>query len=520
MSRKGLGFRLAAVSVLAAAVSACSMMPQNSWFGEDKVEKFTVLHTNDHHGRFWTSRKGEWGMAARMTLVSQVRAEVEAEGGHVLLLSGGDINTGVPESDLQDAIPDFKGMNLLGYDAMAVGNHEFDNSSEVLKMQQDLAEFPFLSANIVYKANGEHAFKPYTTFELGDITVGVMGLTTTDTPKQSNPENMKGLEFISPVEAARKLLPELQDETDVIIALTHMGHYQNGDHGVNAPGDVTLARSVDGIDLIVGGHSQDPLFKPDLQNNTLIVQAQDWGRYVGRADFEYRDGKLSLLNYELIPVNHKGNFTFAQDEKMLKLLTPYQEKGAKLVEQQVGSVDERLAGDRNEVRFGYTNLGRLITSGMMSKANADLAVMNSGGIRASIDAGEITYRDILTVAPFGNGLAYVDMSGKEVVEYLKVVAAKPTNSGAFAHFNGVEMKIDGEKVDVIKIGGKSVDMDKTYRMALLNFSAKGGDNYPNVSEHPGYVDTGYIDADVLREYVEKMSPLKVSDFVPAGIERR
>lgn len=96
-------------------------------YEQDKTYKITVLHTNDHHGHFWRNEYGEYGLAAQKTLVDGIRKEVAAEGGSVLLLSGGDINTGVPESDLQDAEPDFRGMNLVGYDAMAIGNHEFDN---------------------------------------------------------------------------------------------------------------------------------------------------------------------------------------------------------------------------------------------------------------------------------------------------------------------------------------------------------------------------------------------------------
>ena len=519
MHRSFISLRLAAITLL--AVTLITSLSANAEAGkeEEKVERFTVLHTNDHHGRFWTNSKGEWGMPARMTLISQLRAEIKSEGGHVLLLSGGDINTGVPESDMQDAVPDFLGMKMLGYDAMAIGNHEFDNPPHVLKMQQELADFPFLSANILDEETGKHAFQPYTTFTVGELQVGVIGLTTDDTPRVTDISNTAGLEFISPIEAASKIVPELRKNHDVVIAVTHMGHYQNGQHGANAPGDVTLARKVDGIDVIVGGHSQDPLFKPDVQNGTIIVQAYEWGKYVGRADFEYRDGKLKLLDYRLIPVNHQGDQNLAQDQEMVKLLKPYQDKGSELISRKVGSVNDRLAGERNEVRFHQTNLGTLMSKAMMEKADADLAVMNSGGIRSSINKGDITYRDILLVSPFSNALAYVDMSGQEVIDYLKVVAAKPVDSGAFAHFSGVEMNIKGNKVEVLGIGGKPVDKKKTYRMALMNFSAKGGDNYPKVSEHPGYIDTGYIDADVLREYVEEHSPLQAEKFVPVGIER-
>ncbi|TAF78452.1 MAG: bifunctional UDP-sugar hydrolase/5'-nucleotidase, partial [Curvibacter sp.] len=137
----------------------------------DREYAITILHTNDHHGRFWKNRDGEYGMAARKTVVDQIRKEVATAGGYSLLLDGGDVNTGVPESDLQDAVPDFRGMNLLGYDAMAVGNHEFDKPPVVLQMQRDLATFPMLSANI-YR-DGKRMFEPYKVFNLGGARVAV-----------------------------------------------------------------------------------------------------------------------------------------------------------------------------------------------------------------------------------------------------------------------------------------------------------------------------------------------------------
>ena len=143
--------------------------------------KLTVLHTNDHHGRFWPNADGEYGLAARKTLIDRVRAEVAAAGGHTLLLDGGDVNTGVPESDLQDAEPDFKGMDRLGYDAMAVGNHEFDKPPAVLAKQRQWVGFPLLSANI-YR-DGRRLFEPYRLFERGGYKIAVMGLTTDDRPR-------------------------------------------------------------------------------------------------------------------------------------------------------------------------------------------------------------------------------------------------------------------------------------------------------------------------------------------------
>jgi 5'-nucleotidase/UDP-sugar diphosphatase len=170
---------------------------------------FTVLHTNDNHGRFWENGDGEYGMAARKTLIDQIRAEVSSNGGETILLSGGDINTGVPESDLQDAVPDFIGMNEIAYDAMAVGNHEFDNPLAVLDSQRSIANFPMLAANI-YKADGTRYFDAYKVFNINGLRIAVIGLTTEDTAKIGNPEFIKDLTFTDPTTEAAKVIAEIK----------------------------------------------------------------------------------------------------------------------------------------------------------------------------------------------------------------------------------------------------------------------------------------------------------------------
>lgn len=207
-------------------------------------------------------------------------------------------------------------------------------------------------------------------------------------------------------------------------------------------------------------------------------------------------------------------------EAMMRLLSPYQEAGAKLVDVKIGNVDQRLMGEHKEVRFQPTNLGTLLTRAFMDKTGADFSVTNGGGIRASINAGEITYKDALIVFPFGYTLTTVEMSGQQVLDYLKVVGQMPANSGAFAHFSGVEMVITASGIEHVRIGGKPLDRNKTYKMATLSFSAKGGDKYPDVSSYPGFVDTGFLDAEVIREYIEKNSPINVADYEPKGVERQ
>ena len=520
-------------------------------YEQDKTYKITVLHTNDHHGHFWRNEYGEYGLAAQKTLVDGIRKEVAAEGGSVLLLSGGDINTGVPESDLQDAEPDFRGMNLVGYDAMAIGNHEFDNPLTVLRQQEKWAKFPLLSANIYQKSTGERLFKPWALFKRQDLKIAVIGLTTDDTAKIGNPEYFTDVEFRKPADEAKLVIQELQqtEKPDIIIAATHMGHYDNGEHGSNAPGDVEMARALPAgsLAMIVGGHSQDPVCmaaenkkqvdyvpgtpcKPDQQNGIWIVQAHEWGKYVGRADFEFRNGEMKMVNYQLIPVNLKKKVTWedgkservlytpeiAENQQMISLLSPFQNKGKAQLEVKIGETNGRLEGDRDKVRFVQTNMGRLILAAQMDRTGADFAVMSGGGIRDSIEAGDISYKNVLKVQPFGNVVVYADMTGKEVIDYLTAVAQMKPDSGAYPQFANVSFVAKDGKLNDLKIKGEPVDPAKTYRMATLNFNATGGDGYPRLDNKPGYVNTGFIDAEVLKAYIQKSSPLDVSVYEPKG----
>lgn len=527
---------------LIAVLAGCAVP---SGVSKGKTYKITIMHTNDHHGHFWQNSDGEYGMAARKTVVDAIRSEVAAAGGYSLLLDGGDVNTGVPESDLQDAIPDFKGMNLLGYQAMAVGNHEFDKPLPVLKMQRDLAQFPMLSANIY--ENGQRMFAPYKVFDLGGLKVGVMGLTTEDTVRMVHPDNVKQLEFRSVIAEAGKVVPELRRQADVVIAATHMGHYENGKHGTQAPGDVEMARAVPGIDLVVGGHTQNPACmkaenvldrayvpgtdcQPDRQNGAWIVQAHEWGKYVGRADFEYHNGEFKLVKYALIPINLKKSVkaadgktskvhytsAIAENPEMLALLTPYQKFGQDKLGVQIGSVDGQLDGDRDRVRKQPTNLGVMIGRAMMDRTRADFAVVNSGGVRDSIKAGAITYKDVLKVQPFANSVCTVDLSGKEVLDYLNAAAKMSPGSGAFPQFAGVELEITGGVVGNVRIGGAALDAAKTYRLALNNFQAAGGDGYPKLTGHPSFVNTGFVDAEVLRAFISANSPLSAARYEPGN----
>lgn len=535
-------------SLLTLSLLACGLAQA---YEQDKTYHFTVLHTNDHHGHFAENEKGEGGMAARKALIDAVRAEVKASGGEVLLLSAGDVNTGTPESDLLNAEPDFLGMKAMGYDAMAIGNHEFDMPVEILKKQMEWAGFPFLSANVKYQS----AFlgKPYEIFERGGLKIGVVGLTTEDTAKLGNPEIVKDVVFELPIDGVKTVLKQWSEneKPDVKIALTHLGYYPNAEHGTNAPGDVSLARNLDksALDVIIGGHTHDTVCvhadgsfndeyqagddcTPDYQNGIWIMQAGEWGKYVGRADFSFKNGELKLEKYQLLPVNLKKTVKEGDKKKYVlygeeikpdadlsKQFEPFIEQSKALLAQKVGVVEGLLDGERDHVRFFPTNFGRMLSDAHKARTKADLAITNSGGIRASLESGDVSYKNVLTVLPFGNTLVTVEFSGEELLNYLNVVALKSIDSGAYAQYSSnLAMVVNRETKSVsdVKIDGKALDPNARYVVALNNYIAAGGDGYPVVKLHPTYVDTGFVDADGLKWYIEQNSPIKADDFNPNG----
>lgn len=532
-----------ALAVLA-ALSGCNTSSNDSVAPcTENVCKLTILHTNDTHGRFWHNDKGEYGMAAQKTLVERLRAEAKAAGSEVLVLSGGDVNTGVPESDLQDAEPDFMAMNSIRYDAMAVGNHEFDNPLTILEKQRQWAQFPMISANIYDKTSGKRYFDPYKVFKLeSGLKVAVLGLTTEDTAQLVDPNNVQTLEFRDPTTEAANLGKQIRDnkEANLVLAITHMGHYENGQHGSNAPGDVEMARALPAgtLDAIIGGHSQNPVcmepgtpdkyadFKPgddcqpDQQNGIWIMQAHEWGKYVGRAQFDYQNGKLTLTQYDLIPVNLKnadGDFIqeeIVKDPELYNTLLTYQEKGQQELGVVIGATDGVLDGERANVRNKQTNLGRLITTATAEKLSTDFGIVNSGGVRASIAAGDISYRDVLTVHPFGNTVNKATMSGNELLTYLGQVATKTANTGGYAQFGGIKMTVDcqAKSVDIATIGGKAFDPAATYSFSIPSFSAAGGDGYPKIDT----INAGLVDAGVLKDYIAAKKTIQVADYQPAG----
>jgi len=488
--------------------------------------RVTILHINDTHGHAWVF--SEWrnpnigGFSVIATIVEEVRKEVESQGGHVIFLHAGDLNTGVPESDLQDAIPDIVALNMIGLDAMAVGNHEFDNPREVLLKQMKYADFPFLSANIV-DSEGKPFFTPYIIKDFGDVKVAIYGLTTEET-EILEPLYLGDLKFLNAIEVSKKLVPAFRKKADVVIALVHLGW------GMKHPGNYTtsgqLAMNVEGIDVIIDGHSHTKMEKAEIVNGTIVVQAWEFGKYVGRLDLDIEDGKIVNWSWKPIPVNlkvYKGKdkegkkiYEYVgkpyKENKYVKAVLDYFKKvGSEKLDVVIG--ETKILLTYKGVREKDTNLSNLVTDAMRWKAKADIAFTNGGGIRADILPGKITIRDILTVLPFGNTLFVMKLSGEQVLKVLEYAATIPKGKGAYLHTSGLTWKSKDGKVVEVYVNDEPLDLTKTYIVVTNNYMAGGGDGYKMLKEWStqGY-DTGFLMSDAVIEYIKEVLGGVIEDY--------
>jgi len=513
LSSKEIGARLFAGFLLVAAVFFWfSASASQAW-----AERLVVLHTNDHHGHPvafpFGGEPAAGGLPARATLVAEIRAENE----NVLVLDAGDINTGRPESNLFDARPDILGYNFIGYDAVAVGNHDFDRGRRVLAEQMSLARFPFLSAN-VRTSSGKLLAQPYIIKRFKGFNAAVFGLTTVQTASITYPEHIAGLHFEDEVETARKLVPRLRKQADVVIALVHLGIYDTARRG-----SLRLAREVPGIDLVVDGHSHTKLDKPIRVKIRVsgafvpVVQAWKWGLVVGRVDMDIFGDGTSMAGFELLPVNlppDKGGFRAGRIEENGDLsasLEPFLRKTNEMLSEPITRVTTEITHRKGRTKG--TSLGRLVAESMMWSARAlqpDFAVQNSGGIRDDIPRGTLTAKTIHQVLPFDNTVVVVDLEGKALARLLEHMAVGAARDGkGFPQVStGLEMEVEtgSGRIRKVLIGGKHLDMDRTYRVATNSYLAAGGDGYRVFVVSGQAHDTSICQREALIDYIRQLGP--------------
>lgn len=462
----------------------------------EATTKISIVHTNDTHGRLLDSDEygASWGFAKIATLVKQVKAENP----NTLVLDAGDAFQGMPIINISKGEGLIPVLEAVGYDAMTMGNHEFDFGLAALQnLEAKMTNIPMVTANI-YKQTGGRAFKPYTIKTVAGVKVGIFGLTTPETTYKSHPDNTKGLTFMDPVKSAKSVVKELETQADLIICLSHLG----------TEGDATsikVAEEVDGIDLIIDGHSHTELpFGVIEVNGTMIAQTGEYTKNVGLVELEIADKKIVKKSAVLLP----DSADVKEDETVKAIIEKLDAENAPLFAQVVGETAVELDGLRENVRTKETNLGNLATDALRSMTGADCAVQNGGGIRASIQAGNITKLDMATVFPFGNTVEVREMTGKALLEALELsVSAYPEASGGFLQVSGITFKFNPEKeagsrVLSVKVNGKDLSLTKKYTVAMNNFTAAGGDGYEMFLDSKKTGELGTLE-DVLIQYFQK-----------------
>ncbi|MFD0692979.1 bifunctional metallophosphatase/5'-nucleotidase [Paenibacillus sp. GCM10027628] len=439
--------------------------------GDAATLHITIGHTNDVHGHIEENKSNkEFGYAKIATLVKQWRSENP----NFLLMDAGDTFQGTV------FVNQFKGesivpiLNDLNYNTMAAGNHEFDFGYQQLLKLRDMLKYPVINAN-VFKQDGSELLPPVYYAEIGGKKFAFLGFVTEETPILTHPDNVKGLTFKNPVEVAKKVVPELKKKADHVVVVSHVG----------IETDREIAKNVPGIDMIIGGHSHTPLRTPEQVNGTYIVQDWEYGKSLGRADLYYLGNELVNFSGGLLEYDDK-----VQDDpevaKLVKNIVSDIDKALNVV---IAKSDVDLDGDRNFVRKRETNLGDFITDTMIERSKkingyaADVALTNGGGIRTQVKKGDITKKALYDVLPFPNTVVILEAKGSELKAALENgVSQVESGAGRFPQISGMSFsynptKPSGQRVIDVKVGGKALEPDKTYRLATNDFVAAGGDGY-------------------------------------------
>ena len=464
--------------------------------------KLSVMHTNDTHAALNYA-------ANRATAVKQVREQNP----EALLIDAGDVFSGSLYFNEFKGQADLKLMNYMKYDLMVPGNHEFDLGTEdghkELAQFVRYANFPFVSSNVDYSGDQymKNLYRNETTEKayngrlyegiikvVDGKKVGFFGLTTEETATIATPGPIN---FQNYIEEAKKAVKAFEDMgVNQIVAVSHLGYNDNP----NVDNDLLLAENVDGIDVIIGGHTHTKLSEPVVITEgktapTVIVQAYQYSEFLGTLDVEFdKDGKIVSHAGKLIDVK-----TLAPDVRAVALLAPFKEDVDQISNDPIGvtltaDLENPRFSDPSEmsVRANETALGNLIADGMLAKAkeydkDVIAAVQNGGGIRSGIKAGPVTTGEVITVLPFGNTLSIMELKGSELLGALeRSVSVYPRENGGFLQVSGLKVEFDSSQpaneriVKVTYNNGTedvAIDANGTYKVATNFYTAQGGDNY-------------------------------------------
>ena len=461
-----------------------------------------IFHTNDMHSRIQDTDDG--GHSIGLAEISAAVKKVKLKNRATLWFDAGDTFHGMPMITISRGENLVPLLNEAGLDAMTAGNHDFNYGSVQLEKLAKQLKFPLLDANVVRKKNGKLLFKPYKIFKVDGIKVGVFGLSTPETAFKTNPKNVTAVEFLNPVDVSKEMIKKLRPKCDVLIAIAHMG--------VDASSEFTserIARETDGIDLIVDGHSHTALPEGIRIKDTLIVQANCYEHFLGKATIEVENHKIVSKKAELLDAEEIKTIAPVPDKKILATLAEANAKAEKLLDGVVAQSDKELSSERLLVRRNESELGNLAADAFRWTAKSDIAIVNGGGLRADLPAGDVTKRNTMAIFPFGNTLRVAEIKGATVREMLEhSVEYYPASFGGFLDVSGLTFSYDPSKparhrVEKIFVGGQPLDENKTYTIALADFQTSGGDDYTMLKGLKIVGEYGTFD-EILADYLNQV----------------
>jgi len=468
-----------------------------------QAAELLIIHTNDFHGRILNTddRGKSMGLAEMVAAIKKLRAENP----NSLWLDAGDTFHGMPIINISDGKNMVTLLNEAGLNAMTPGNHDFNYGVPKLLELKQMAKFDILDANVTSKVDDKNLFPPYKIYTLkNNLKVGVFGLTTPDTAYKARPVLVGGLNFLDPVTAAKKIVKALRPKCDVLIAITHLGVEPTDKFK-----STDVANAVEGIDLIVDGHSHTVLPSGLTINNTLIVQTGAHAYNIGKATIKLDGKKIIAKRSELISKDDAKKFAPNPDKKVVAAINKIEKDTQKLFSQVIGHSDKALVSERNLIRTSETELGALVTDAFRWRTGADFAIINAGGIRGQIPQGNITKGDIKSVFPFGNRLQVIEIDGKTIREMLEHSASiYPEPFAGFLQVSGISFSFDprqkvGSRVSDIYINNKPIGDSDVYTMATADFLLEGGDGYDCLKVFQVIGQFGTLE-EVLGDYINEV----------------
>lgn len=482
--------------------------------GRGDLVQISILHTNDLHGHVIPEKVRGWGVRAGgyavfASWVKEQRAKNEEKGIPTILLDAGDLYAGTPEGNLTRGAAVVDLMNAAGYDAMTIGNHEFDDGYLNLAELSKRAAFPFLAANAVGKISGKGLdfARPGLVLEAQGIKVGVVGVVTPETGMVTLARNVDQVVFQPPAPAVRAAADRLrEDGASLIVVLSHLGK----------EADVALAGEVEGIAAIIGGHSHDLTEKPIRAGpgGTLICQAGCYGRFAGRLDL-WVDPRTGAIRDHRYQVFANRELALPKDLAVDRLLDRIGAEVGPQFEEAIGlTIGDIVGADRAE-----SLLGDLICDAMREATGAQVAFQNAYGIRAPLLAGEITRRDVFEVIPFADQVVVMKMTGariKEVLEQgLSLRKGMIQVSGLTAAYD--LKRPAGQRLRGLAIGGEPAEDSREYTVATNGFLAGGGDYFDAFTRGRAAAETGILLRDAFSDYLRGHSPFDSQGFRPARL---